>query len=227
MNYSNAGYIYEIVNKVNGKRYIGSTINYKARWHTHRSALRNGKHHSFILQRAWDKHGADSFEFKLLLVCEREDRIDYENRFMVLQDYNVLRTPKERLVRGGWKHSEEAKQTISAKNKGLKRTPEQRKNLSNARIGMKYDEAFKQKAQARQLGETLSEATRHRLSEALKKARATETELTLEKVQRIYEGAVLGAKIRMLCHREGIATGTFYSHCKALGLPNLKQKVAA
>lgn len=61
MNYADAGYIYAIRNTVNGNAYIGSTTNYKSRWFTHKSLLRKGKHHSFILQRAWDKYGEAAF----------------------------------------------------------------------------------------------------------------------------------------------------------------------
>lgn len=56
------GYIYHIINKKNGKRYIGKTINLKHRLECHYSKLRNNKHHSHKLQRAFNKYGADSFK---------------------------------------------------------------------------------------------------------------------------------------------------------------------
>lgn len=46
--------------------YIGSTVNADRRWEEHKRALRKGCHHSKYLQRAWDKHGMNAFEFILI-----------------------------------------------------------------------------------------------------------------------------------------------------------------
>lgn len=48
-------FVYEIRHVDSGKRYIGSTVRWPDRWKEHRAALRAGKHHSVLLQRAWDK----------------------------------------------------------------------------------------------------------------------------------------------------------------------------
>ena len=90
------GYIYQIKNKVNGNCYIGSTVNPKNRWLQHRNELRKKDHHSFILQNAWNKYEEHNFEFCILIQCNKKDMIDYENRFMAFQKYNVKRTAKER-----------------------------------------------------------------------------------------------------------------------------------
>ena len=57
------GYIYKIVNKINGKFYIGSTINFDKRKERHLYELNNNKHHNIFLQRAFEKYGVDTFEF--------------------------------------------------------------------------------------------------------------------------------------------------------------------
>lgn len=49
------GYIYHITNTVNNKRYIGQTINFQVRKNTHLRNLRDNKHYSLKLQRAWNK----------------------------------------------------------------------------------------------------------------------------------------------------------------------------
>lgn len=46
--------IYWIVNRDNGRAYIGSTIDLKGRWKVHRRSLRMGKHHSHKFQRDYD-----------------------------------------------------------------------------------------------------------------------------------------------------------------------------
>ena len=70
--------IYEIVNTGNGRRYVGSAVNFIRRFNVHRSQLRHNKHHNVRIQRDWDKLGPSAFEFRQLLVCEKKDLILYE-----------------------------------------------------------------------------------------------------------------------------------------------------
>ena len=62
--------IYEIVNLVNGKRYVGSAVSFECRWREHRRQLNADRHHSRHLQRSWNKHGAEAFSFRIIEVCE-------------------------------------------------------------------------------------------------------------------------------------------------------------
>lgn len=73
--------IYKIVNLVNDKFYVGSTIHKKVRFRQHRKLLRNNKHHCKPLQAAWNKYGEDKFDFRVieevpnaLSLAEVEDR---------------------------------------------------------------------------------------------------------------------------------------------------------
>jgi len=111
----NSAYVYSIENKVNGKCYIGSTTNPRVRWSKHKGDLNRKVHHSFVLQRAWDKYGESNFNFKILLECSKKDKIEYENRCMVLQDYNVLKTAREALI-----YTPEVKAKLSAARLGYK-----------------------------------------------------------------------------------------------------------
>ncbi len=70
--------IYKILNKSNNKCYIGSTINFNDRRNLHFSKLKRGKHHSIILQRAYDKYGIDNFEFIILEECENDNLLERE-----------------------------------------------------------------------------------------------------------------------------------------------------
>lgn len=58
--------IYAIVNTVNGRQYIGSAVNLKARLKHHRTMLRVGRHVNPKLQNAWNKYGESSFKFELI-----------------------------------------------------------------------------------------------------------------------------------------------------------------
>lgn len=49
-------YIYEIINNINNKKYIGSTNNLKDRFNKHKRELKNNKHHSIYFQRFYNKY---------------------------------------------------------------------------------------------------------------------------------------------------------------------------
>jgi group I intron endonuclease len=70
--------IYKIVNKTNGKCYVGSAVNIEQRWHCHRSDLKLKKHHSAHLQRAWEIYGEGSFEFEVVEYVEKQLLIQRE-----------------------------------------------------------------------------------------------------------------------------------------------------
>lgn len=84
------GYIYYIINKETGKRYVGQTINIKSRKEKHYTALRNNYHHSHKLQRAFNKYGEEKFDFiyeeyqidsQRELFCREIDMINYYNSY--------------------------------------------------------------------------------------------------------------------------------------------------
>lgn len=130
--------IYEIVNSVDGKRYIGSAANFRARFSSHLTRLRQGVHHSRKLQNAWNKHGSEVFEFRRLLLCLPSDLLMYEQIAMdaLLPEYNVA--PKAGSCIG-MKWSDEAKARISSRPndhmKGRKHSPETIALMSAARMG--------------------------------------------------------------------------------------------
>lgn len=61
--------IYSITNKINGKRYIGLSINIYKRWADHRGYLRQNSHVNPHLQNAWNKYGEKNFKFEILERC--------------------------------------------------------------------------------------------------------------------------------------------------------------
>ena len=58
--------VYRIQNKVNGKTIIGTSVNLLAILNRHRAGLRMGGHEIRELQKDWNEHGADAFEFEIL-----------------------------------------------------------------------------------------------------------------------------------------------------------------
>jgi len=58
--------VYQILNVINGKRYIGSSKDILSRWRKHKQELQKRIHHSIHLQRAWNRYGEKSFVFEIL-----------------------------------------------------------------------------------------------------------------------------------------------------------------
>lgn len=84
-------YIYGIKNIINGQYYIGQTINYKQRIQKHQSDLRLGTHSNHYLQRSYDKHGVDAFEYELIEIVEDYSEIGERERHWIsaLGHYNI------------------------------------------------------------------------------------------------------------------------------------------
>jgi group I intron endonuclease len=83
--------VYAIVNKENGKRYIGSSTCIERRWKEHRRNLRYNKHHSSYLQNAWNKYGEHNFDFVVIQECSIESLLIYEQFYLdeeVPPEYN-------------------------------------------------------------------------------------------------------------------------------------------
>ena len=99
--------VYEIVCRITGKRYIGSSATLGKRKESHLYSLRRGRHHSVKLQRAWDKYGEDSFVFNVLLICSKQMLLVYEQILIdaysaVKRGYNIAMKAGSR---AGVKHS--------------------------------------------------------------------------------------------------------------------------
>ena len=58
--------VYKIINKVNQKYYVGSSVALGKRWRRHLFELRKTRHHCPYLQRAWSKYGEEAFEFQVV-----------------------------------------------------------------------------------------------------------------------------------------------------------------
>lgn len=64
--------IYKITNTLNGKVYIGQSINVQERFYEHKRKLRLQQHFNKYLQNAYNKHG-EYFEFEVIEECDVSD----------------------------------------------------------------------------------------------------------------------------------------------------------
>lgn len=76
--------IYGIHNLINGKWYVGQSVNIRARWNGHRSLLSHNEKESIHLMRAWRKYGEDAFEWVVLEECS-PDELDEKEVYWISQ----------------------------------------------------------------------------------------------------------------------------------------------
>lgn len=76
--------VYQIINVVNGKLYVGSSTNVKYRLWEHRHNLLLNRHDNRYLQNAWNKYGESSFRFEILFYCEKERLLQKEQEMIDL-----------------------------------------------------------------------------------------------------------------------------------------------
>ena len=66
--------VYEIKNINTGKKYIGSTKNFKKRISSHFCKLRKNKHSNTYLQNSFNKNGRESFKVRVIHECKLAER---------------------------------------------------------------------------------------------------------------------------------------------------------
>lgn len=134
------GYIYKIINKINGMIYVGQTIQIlEERWKQHRKINSNCRY----LKYAFKKYGIDKFEFKMICICFDEELDKFEVQYIKL--FNSMVPNGYNLRNGGnsGRHHEETKKKISD-------TLKNKKNMvvnisSNRKLGKPHNEETKQK----------------------------------------------------------------------------------
>lgn len=118
--------IYALVNRENGKRYIGRSVNLEKRKNEHFGALKKNRHGNSHLQRAWNT--GQRFDFVIIERCEPEEcnerEIYWIEKFGSFGDagYNQCAGGNATL---GMVCSEETKRKISKANAGRKCTSEE------------------------------------------------------------------------------------------------------
>lgn len=145
--------VYQIVNVLTGDFYVGSAKDLYNREHTHRTALRKGRHGNKNLQKAYEEYGLDYLYFYVLEKVSVSELLNREQHYMdsLLPTYNIAPKAGSCL---GIKFSEERKASISKRMTGSgnhwygvkgsdnplygrKQTDNLKKQLSEMRVGEK------------------------------------------------------------------------------------------
>lgn len=121
--------IYIIVSKIHDDRiYIGSTISFDKRKNTHVWELNKGSHHSYKLQRHFDKYGIEDLSFEIIdLLKETDDIVKAEQFYLDNLEcfFNTIKIAtnykRPNIYRPAW-------------NKGLTNLPKQSKSHVDSRV---------------------------------------------------------------------------------------------
>jgi len=140
--------IYQIQNLINGKLYIGSSVNVNERICEHKRNLCNGHHENEHLQKSCDKYGIENFIFDIVetirdkynLLRAEQEWIDYYNKHGV-ELYNINPIAGSQL---GFRHSDKTKKLYSITRRGngnpmygKEHSKETRKKIGLKSIGRK------------------------------------------------------------------------------------------
>lgn len=125
--------VYRILNKSDGKFYIGSAIDIGRRWRQHKHELKNNKHSNSYLQNSWNKYGEDSFQFLVLEYLEidklqnsEQGWLDDTQCFNRDIGYNISPTAANIT---GYRHTEISKELSRQANLGKLKSEEHKINI--------------------------------------------------------------------------------------------------
>jgi len=158
--------IYKITNLINGKFYIGSTVDLDKRWKNHKRALNKEVHHSSLLQYDWNFYGKDVFVFEIIEeVLNKSFLIGLESYYfgVLRPEYNMCPPFKSRF---GIKHSDETKRKIGLKSLGRRHSIETKKKISETHKGIKLSDEHRQKLSKSHIGKRPSQETLKKLRES-------------------------------------------------------------
>ncbi len=158
--------IYCIRNIINGMIYVGQSVEMEKRFKRHRNSLSCGKHHNDFLQRAWNKHGPDAFEFEILEECQESELNEKEYYYIeeVFKSRDYKNGYNGREAGSNGRHSEESRRKMSESTKGQICKEETRKKFSAMYSGSGNPMFGRKGELAPMFGKCLSEETKLKIS---------------------------------------------------------------
>ncbi len=140
--------VYCVLNTINKKMYVGSSIDLVSRFRDHRYLLIKNCHYNIKLQRAWAKYGVDNFKFIVICRCEPRTNVYVEQCFIDLFDsvkngYNIRPIAGSSL---GYKFTDQQRRNVGDASRGRKLPPlsaQHRAAISQSRSGTKLSQLHK------------------------------------------------------------------------------------
>lgn len=138
--------VYKITNIISGIYYIGSSINVKSRLANHKRDLERQKHCNAHLQASFNKYGVDAFTFEILEQYEDSMTVEFvrgkeQELLDGIQDWStVFNIDKSVLFVDTSRKLSDHYKGRQAWNKGIPRTDECKKKISESQKGIKQTE---------------------------------------------------------------------------------------
>ncbi len=185
--------IYKIINRINGKYYIGSgkdIMGKRGRWFWHKHHLKLNKHRNKHLQFAWNKYGENIWEWIILERCHPDKLFETEQKFLDVcklnpsTNYNILYNASRPGL--GYTHSLETRLKMSNAMKGsnnpmygktiskehreklIAGIKEKSKGINHYNFGKHLSEETKNKISIAGTGKLRSDETKKNIGKALK-----------------------------------------------------------
>lgn len=154
--------VYRWVNDINGKTYIGSTINFQSRFYKYYN-VEYLKRYNTPLHSALLKYGFNNFSLDIIEYCNKNDVIEREQYYFNLlkPEYNILQVAGSSL---GFKHSED---TLKYFKDNRKLSPQAKHKLSLAASNRIFTELEKNKLSEVRKGIKLSDLTKNKISSSI------------------------------------------------------------
>lgn len=198
--------VYQIRNLKNNKLYIGSTQALRRRWGEHKRALTSDSHHSIKLQRAWNKHESNAFIFEILLYCDPEDCLMYEQIALdyYKPEYNIALIAMAPMT--GKKHTESAKAKIRCN----RHTKDAKKRIGMAQTKEKNSQWGRRGRLSPYYGKSRSLEVKAKISLAQRGDRGNNSKLTAKQVGKIRQAIDGGQSITEVADDYSVSPSTIY-----------------
>jgi group I intron endonuclease len=141
--------IYVLLCAASDSVYVGQTLNLSRREKVHMRDLEQGKHGNVILQRTFDKYGPESIAFIPIWCCPME-QLDSMEQYLL---DSLLMIGKKKVVN--------IRRECVSSNRGIKRSPEYIRKMSESRKGKPKSEEHKAKLSELMQGTTGERSPRY------------------------------------------------------------------
>lgn len=157
--------IYRIINHMNGKIYVGQSLDVKDRIRRHRYQLRRRSHGNNHLQNSYNIHGPGSFSYEIIYIVE-DQTITKEQIIKILNDKEVFFIQKYDSLNVGYNRTSGGENKIFSK--------DSRKKMSESHKGYTPSLIHRQRISDSMKKRVFSEEHRMKISIAIKGKKHTE-----------------------------------------------------
>ncbi len=207
--------IYAIVNNVDRKVYVGSSVNLLGRKSAHISNLKAGSHHSSYLQNAWRAHGEEVFVFEVLekvddlsiLIAREQYWMDFFQSGDRAKGYNVCEAAGSRL---GTFQSESARKKMSLSSKGKGKTKEHAENIRLGLSGIALTDERKENIRSARVAQFSDPKFLDKHTATMRECHKRHRRLTEAQVREIRKLRSDGAPWKDLSEQFSVVSGALY-----------------